>query len=233
MVTFILRYARFLRSNRKPSNLKGDLMSKIKLNLSQLSIGEKIAKGRQLVTALTGSLRFKTPSPALADITTAVNELETAAQDVQAARQEAKTKTTIQGNKEDLVDRLLTQLAAYVESVAGDDQEAIQSAGMDTRSPRTSATGAPPMPAALTPTAGDKDGEVDLSWEPVRQARSYVIERSEDPPTATSWTHAGISTKSSITIKGLKSGTRYWFRVAAIGPGGQSAWSDPATKIAP
>lgn len=29
------------------------------------------------------------------------------------------------------------------------------------------------------------------------------------------------------------SGTKYWFRVAAIGTDGQGPWSDPATKIAP
>ena len=115
-------------------------MSKIKLNLSTLTITEKIAKARQIVTALTGNARFKTPSPDLPTVTTAITDLETAANDAQAARQTAKTKTTAQGAKEDAVDRLLTQLAGYVESVAGNDQEAIQSAGMDTRSPRTATT---------------------------------------------------------------------------------------------
>jgi len=43
----------------------------------------------------------------------------------------------------------------------------------------------------------------------------------------------GTSTKSTTTIDGLTSGTRYWFRVAAVAALGQSGWSDPATKIAP
>jgi chitodextrinase len=60
-----------------------------------------------------------------------------------------------------------------------------------------------------------------------------LIQQSADPPTATSWTHDSTSTKSSATVDGLTSGTRYWFRVSAIGPRGQSGWSDPATKIAP
>ncbi|HEV7473405.1 MAG TPA: fibronectin type III domain-containing protein [Pyrinomonadaceae bacterium] len=42
-----------------------------------------------------------------------------------------------------------------------------------------------------------------------------------------------MSTKSSFTVTGLTPGTRYWFRVAAVGAGGQSGWSDPASKIAP
>jgi hypothetical protein len=54
-----------------------------------------------------------------------------------------------------------------------------------------------------------------------------------DPPTPTSWTHAGVATKSRATISGLTSGTRYWFRVAAVNSNGQSGWSDPAAKMAP
>ncbi|HEX8162016.1 MAG TPA: fibronectin type III domain-containing protein [Pyrinomonadaceae bacterium] len=39
--------------------------------------------------------------------------------------------------------------------------------------------------------------------------------------------------KSQATIEGLTSGKKYWFRVAAVGPNGQSGWSNPATKLAP
>lgn len=60
-----------------------------------------------------------------------------------------------------------------------------------------------------------------------------MIQKSPDPPTETSWAHAGVSTKSKATIADLDSGTRYWFRVAAVNANGQSGWSDPAMKIAP
>jgi hypothetical protein len=104
---------------------------------------------------------------------------------------------------------------------------------MDTKTPKGPAASEPTLPAALTPTAGDHDGEIDLSWDTVRQAKSYVIEVSPDPPTATSWKHSAVSTRSRVTITDLVPGTRYWFRVAAISTGGQSGWSDPAMKIAP
>ncbi|HEX8652939.1 MAG TPA: fibronectin type III domain-containing protein [Pyrinomonadaceae bacterium] len=38
---------------------------------------------------------------------------------------------------------------------------------------------------------------------------------------------------SKCTVKNLTSGMKYWFRVAAVASGSQSAWSDPAVKIAP
>jgi hypothetical protein len=99
---------------------------------------------------------------------------------------------------------------------------------------RAAPTPTPPSPPrVLVATSALHDGEIDLSWDMVTGAMTHVIEKSPDPPTATSWTHAGVSIKSEMTISGLTSGARYWFRVAAVGTSGQSGWSDPATKIAP
>jgi len=141
--------------------------------------------------------------------------------------------TTDQNNKEDILDRLLMQLASYVEAVAGDDLVLIQSAGMGVRGPAISTGETPTQPAPLAVTAGDRDGAIALTWDPIVGAKSYVIEQRPDPPGDKTWVHAGVSTKSKATISGLTSGTRYWFRVAAVNANGQSGWSDPAVKIAP
>jgi len=208
-------------------------MPRIKLNFIQLTIPDKLAKARQIVTSLTGNAAFTTPTPGLRVVTAAIDALDTAHAEAQAARQAAKTKTSAQNEKETALDKIMSQVAAYVESVAGDNEELVRSAGMDTRATAGSSTERPATPAALSATAGDHEGEVDLSWEPVTGARSYVIEKSGDPPTATSWSHSGVATKSSATVSGLTSGTKYWFRVAAVGTNGQSGWSDPATRMAP
>jgi len=208
-------------------------MRKIKLNFRQLSITDKIARARQIITAITGNPTFANPTPSLALVTSVIDDLESAHAESLAARQAAKTKTSAQTHREDALDKVMTQLAAYVESVSGENEELIRSAGMDMRSLATSSSGTPAQPSALDATAGDHEGEVDLSWDTVAGARSYVIEKSPDPPMATSWTHAGVSTKSRTSINALTPGTRFWFRVAAVGTSGQSGWSDPATRIAP
>ena len=208
-------------------------MAKIRLNLASQTVPQKLATAQQVVTSLTANASFPTPSPTLASITGAITDLGTAEAAAQAARQTAKETTSIRNQKEDTLDQLLTQLAAYVESVAGSNEQLILSAGMDMRAPAVSTTDPPTQPQFLTPTAGDRDGEIDLSWDPVSGAKSYVIEKSLDPATGTSWSHAGVSTRSSYTAAGLTSGTRYWFRVAGINNNGQSGWSDPAMKIAP
>lgn len=207
-------------------------MAQIKLNFSRLSISEKIARARQIVAAMTGNPNFTSPTPPLNLITNVADGLEEAAADVQAARQTAKVKTTVQNTKEDQLDKLVAQEIAYVTAVAGGSEEIIQSAGMDVRATRV--TGNIPSQAQnLSATASDHDGAMDLSWDRVPGAASYTIEMSPDPPTATSWTHAGVSTKSTFTVTGLPSGARMWFRVAAVSSAGQSAWSDPATKTVP
>jgi hypothetical protein len=207
-------------------------MSRIKLNFNQLPIPQKIAKAQQIVAAITGNPNFPTPTPTLASVTTDINDLSAAFTAAQAARQTAKEKTSDQNAKEDTLDQTVQQLAAYVQSVAGNDESKILSAGMDTRSVSVAGSEPASQPQALTPTEGDRDGEIDLTWDKVPGSKSYVIEQGTGPQPA-AWTHGGVSTKSAFTAAGLTSGSRYWFRVAAINNNGQSGWSDPATKIAP
>jgi hypothetical protein len=206
-------------------------MSKAKLNIRGLSIPDRVARGRQIVTALTGNPAFSKPQPPLPDITATIDALEAGYANNQAAKQAAITSTTVLHDLDVVFETELGKLRSYVDSVATDDKT-IQSAGMGVAGkagPLLPAT----TPAALAVSEGDHDGTLDCSYDRVKGAKSYIIEMSLDPPTATSWKHAAVSVKSSVTITGLASGTRYWFRVAAVTAAGQSGWSDPATKIAP
>ena len=205
---------------------------RVRLNLRNLSVTEKLSKGRHIVSSMTNNTSFPTPNPALADVTKALDELDRAVATVQAAKSEVATQVLTQDNAETKLTQLLTQLGGYVESVAGTDDTVITSAGMETKSSRT-APQAPTVPQGLSAMAGDHEGEIKLSWKAISNARSYAIESSQDPATATTWTHLGVATSASKTISGLTSGKRHWFRVAAIGAGGQSGWSEHATKVVP
>jgi hypothetical protein len=207
-------------------------MPKIKLNFNRLTIPEKVARAQQVVAALTGNSNFPTPHPTLAEVTAAAGALEAAANDAYAARLEAKRRTAAQGDKEDDLIQLMTQLAAHVESVAGGDESLIMSAGLETRSAAAPDSSAPTAPETLTATTGNHEGEIELSWDTVRGARSYVVERSTDPQTAP-WAQSGVSPRSSFVVEGLDSGKRYYFRVAAVTLNGQSPWSNQAVKVAP
>jgi predicted phage tail protein len=126
----------------------------------------------------------------------------------------------------------LARLGSYVESVAGTDDTLITAAGMKVKGSRTPAT-VPTTPRGVAATAGEHEGEIVLSWKPVPSAYSYVIESSLDPATASNWAHVGIATSATKTIGSLTTGKRYWFRIRAIGPAGESGWSEHATKVVP
>lgn len=207
-------------------------MPRIKLNIRSLSVTDKVARGRQIVTAMTNNTHFANPHPSLSDVTASLATLEQAHTSLQAAKTDVKAKSTAQDDAEVKVNRILAQLAAYVESIAGNDETIITSAGLEPKLARSAPSVLSP-PASLSTTTGDHEGEIDLAWKKVANAKSYTIQFSPDPPTPDSWTHAAIATASSTRIEKLTSGKRYWFRVAAVGAMGQSGWSEPATKIAP
>ena len=207
-------------------------MPRIKLNIRNLSVPDKVVRGRQIVTAMTNNANFSTPHPPLSEVTASLTTLEQAHTSLQGAKADVKAKTVAQEDAEATVDKILGQLAAYVESIAGDDEKIITSAGLTMKLSRSAPSFLPP-PEGLSAVAGDHDGVIELSWKKVANARSYTIQFSLDPPTAESWTHAGIATAAFSPMEKLTSGKRYWFRVAAVGALGQSGWSEPATRIAP
>lgn len=207
-------------------------MARVRLNLRNLSVTDKIAKGRRIVAAMTNNASFPNPTPPLSDVTAATDELEKAFASVQAAKSELATRVGLQDNAETKLGQVLTQLAGYVESVAGKDDTLITGAGMETKTTRSTPT-VPTPPQGLSATTGEHEGQIDLSWRAVPNARSYTIEASLDPATPTGWTHVGIAASASKAIHNLTTGKRYWFRVAAVGAGGQSGWSEHATKVVP
>lgn len=207
-------------------------MAQVKLNLRDLTIPLKVQKFRQIIIAMTGNANFTTPDPTLAALTTATDTLEAKYIAAQAARTTAKELTDLQDAAERTADGLLTSEASYVQNKSGGDPAKIQSAGMDVRDP-AEPIGDLPAPGDISATEGDHDGEVDLHWNRVKGAKSYMVQRTTTPTDAPSWGNPVISTKSKATVAGLVTGTKYYFRVAGIGAAGQGAWSELASKVAP
>jgi hypothetical protein len=207
-------------------------MARVRLNLAKLSVTEKIARGRHYVTKLTNNPAFADPHPSLAEVNAAVDELEAASAQVQSVKSEITTRVATQEVAVKKLDGLLTRLGSYVESVAGNDNTLISSAGMEIKGSRSPAT-IPTTPQGLSATTGDHDGEIILSWKPVPNAYSYIIEFSLDPATPNTWSQLGIATSASKAIGNLTSGKRHWFRTKAVGAAGESGWSEHASKVVP
>jgi chitodextrinase len=58
--------------------------------------------------------------------------------------------------------------------------------------------------------------------------------RNLDPNNPAGWVFVCTCTKSKVSVTGLTSGTKYWFRARAKGGNDATGpWSDPATCFAP
>lgn len=90
-----------------------------------------------------------------------------------------------------------------------------------------------PAPLSLSATSGDIEGEIDLIWEPVSNANTYIIQKCSGSVEHMHWVNLDIVTKSSYTVSRLKSRHVYRFRVAAVTGSGRSLWSNPVKKKAP
>lgn len=206
-------------------------MSSAKVGLDGLTVPAKIQYVRRLSTAIDGNPNFPTPNPTVAVLTAGVDGLETIYNDAQAARLVSKTKTALQDEQDAAVDALVIQLANYVNNASGGDAEKIASAGFEVRSAPTP-VGELPAPTDLQADPSEHAGSANLSWKAVYGARTYNIERAADGP-VWNWTGVTSCTRSRVSVNTMVSGNKYWFRVAAVGAAGPSAWSDPVPLFAP
>lgn len=173
---------------------------------------------------MMGNANFPTPTPDLADVTTAKQELKVTAT---AAAFGDKRAILERNNKVVIVMDLVRQLASYVTLIANGNGAIIASSGFEVRRlPEP----VPPLarPLSFEANRGSHSGSAILEWKSVRGSQTYIIEvTTSDPATSDAdWTTAAITTKVKHRIENLERGKYYWYRVMAIGRKTTSAYSD-------
>ena len=209
-------------------------MAKVKLGLGSMTPDEILSLTNQIITAMTGNANFTTPNPSLASIGTALTLATTKVAAQKAAQQAAKQATDDRDAAIATLVTLVTSLSDYVANVTQGNKVKIESAGM---SVKASAAPIGPLPQVqnLSITAGDAEGRLDLQWDPVRGTKNYQVQQSTDPNVPANWKLVESCSGSKLSLTGLPSGTKLWFRVKARAPKAvnDGAWSDPSTKIVP
>ena len=215
-----------------PASTYNKVMAKVKLNLDRLTDGEVIQKAKDVKTKLTGNANFPTTTPALADFGALITTADAALAASDAANATAKETTLAKNNALDALRKCFGLLGTNIESLSGGAADKILSAGLDTRAAKTPA-GLPDQVTNLAVTAGDHDGELNAQWDPIAAAKTYEVQTSPDPFTATSWSKTKSVTASSVVLAGFTSGARIWVRVRAIGSAGEGNYSSEISKIVP
>jgi len=202
----------------------------VALGLGKLSTPQKIELGNTVVLAMTGNANFTTPSPPLAEITTATGDLETAYNNFQSAGGGTSLSAIVR-EKEEIFDEKLTALGNYVDGIAKGSETIILSAGMKTKK-QSAPIGIPAMVENLNAKSGEQTGKIELRWSPVKGARTYIVHMSDDVNNPASYRIMGYPTASNFIAENLEAGKEFWFRIEAIGSAGVGHASDPAAAHA-
>ena len=207
-------------------------MSKFKLELQKKTILQKLAMGVNHIAAMLLNAFYPqaTRVPTDAQYQTAQDELQAANDAVTLLEGQLTAAVATRNDKEAIWDTLTTARAGNCEAVTPNDLAKLATVGLPLRSDPTP-VGDMPAPANLRATMGDLEGEIDLQWDAIYGAVSYIIECREYNP-ATGWSQIKFLKQSKFTVTGLVSGKTYAFRVRALGPKGEGPWSDEAVKMA-
>lgn len=204
-------------------------MSKVRFGLKGLKPSDLIAKCQSVEEKMTDNALFPNPVPALTDLTAAREALETLTTAARFGDREAIAKRRTQ---EAATADILRRLGSYVQAIAKQPED-ILGAGFDLRRQPEPVTRLS-RPVNLEALRSDKQGKVNLDWKAVKGSQHYLVEISQGDPTSptTEWTLVAYTSRSKHTVDNLTPGTYYWFRVRALGPAGQSEYSDPAMVMA-
>ncbi len=220
-------------------------MIKIKLEHRSFTDIQFVENAKIIGTKLGLNINFPTPPISGSLLTTDANAIETLLQQrgalesqvqqltlqIRTARDKCESDLNLNADYVELNINTIVAPATVVDPVVAATKA--QSAGMDIVGPAT-LVGPTPKMEGLKATQGDANGEIDLQWGPIKRGnKNYIVEMTNDPTGQTGWQIVTTPTKSSITIPGLPSATRHWFRVSGNGTAGPGPASEPTTKVAP
>lgn len=193
---------------------------KVALNMSTLSVPDKINKALTIVANITANPTvFTTPNPALATISAAITNLQTAWNNAQDG---GKTLTAIMHDKEGDLMKLMNDLAHYVEGIANYDESIVHLAGMDVKKKNI----IPTVTFDAKPTKNA--GEIRVRTKYIK----YTFFKWQYSNDGITWLDFKTTSTSKVIINGLTSAVKYWFRVALIDVNGEHEFNSPINCVA-
>jgi hypothetical protein len=177
-----------------------------------------------IVKALSNNPSFPSPTPSLATVLQAIDELQTAET---AALARTKGAAATRNQKRHALVLLLQDLRADVQSAADANADnaapIIQSAGMAVR--KTAVR--PPRVFAAKP--GAVSGSVHLVAHAAARRASYEWEYSTD--LGKTWVSMPVTLQAKTALSGLTPGETVLFRYRAVTRSGEGDWSQPQSLL--
>jgi hypothetical protein len=156
---------------------------------------------------------------------------------IAAALDGSKQVLSERNRQGEVLKKILTQLAHYVESAAKDDMTTFTSSGFQAVSKVRAA--APSLSESIRKiTQGSSSGVLLVSLVAIAGALSYevrwvAVPAGTTPPPTPAWTTMLVpSVRPPVTVSNLTPGTNYEFEVRVLSKSGWSDWSGSATRMA-
>jgi hypothetical protein len=188
-------------------------------SFNQRRDGDLVTIAHRVAMSLKSNTAFPNPPKPVA-------ELEQALLDYQVALSNAagrdKTLVSIKNDKRAALRALLAELADYVTSICNGDRTMLLSSGFDLARQRGET---PLQPITSLDVEIGPPGQAITRTKSVVGARTYVHEYTKDPLMGENSWVTRITTERQFTFTDLTSGVKHWFRVKAIGFGGQTVHS--------
>src|SRR4030095_13763235 len=156
-------------------------MAEVALHIDALSAPELIASGTRLVSGLENNPHFPEPQPPLDELRKKLAALKEAHEQYRHERLRLNDLKTARDAAMRAVRVAMESEADYVQEASGGEAKKIVSANLTVE--RTWSIwpfGALAQAIELSASSGERPGEVDLVWDPVRGADGYEVECTDD-----------------------------------------------------
>ena len=180
----------------------------------------------QVADSQKSNPEFPDPKPSHAVIVAACDEFRVA---VSMASRNDRALLSAKNDKKAVLIGLLDELAEYVTATSNGDKTMLLNSGFDITGLKVESQALEPI-AELT-VKSELPGQATTRVKRVAGARSYVHQYTADPLSPDSVWISETTTNREHTFSNLKSVTRYWFRVIAIGKGNQAVYSPPVSRV--
>jgi hypothetical protein len=183
-----------------------------------------ITYAEQVVQKMTANLSFPAPTPTLASVTQAIDDLRAAAA---TALTRAKGTAAARNDKRTTLAKLLKQLGGYIQTIADANAETgatiIQSAGVAVK--KVTAR----KPRVFEATQGPISGSAKLTAVSAGHRGAYEWQYSTDG--GKTWLATPTTLQAKTVVSGLTAGSTVMFRYRAVIKSGEGDWSQVVSLI--
>jgi hypothetical protein len=208
-------------SKSKTKTITPRAMASVKL---PKRLADLITYAQAIVKAMTNNPSFPTPTPTLAALIAAIDDLQIAET---AALSRVKGAVAVRNDKRAALVRLLQQLKAYVQTVADAN---VENGGAIIQSAALSVKKTPVLkPRIFEAVQGAVSGSAKVVAPSAGLRASYEWEYSVDG--GKTWVSVPGTLQAKTTVTGLPAGSTVMFRYKAIVKTGAGDWSQPIALV--